>query len=276
MKKIFKITIISLLSLFSFYYTEKVVNLSKRNDPIMQRIINEEQSKNIRPVNAVINNNTMLVGQSGKNIDIETSYEKMKKIKEYNEALLEYINIKPEITKNKNLDKVIKGSVTNKKEIALVFMIDDIDKLNQIVYILDKNNTKATFFIDGKVLENDKRKIKELLNNNKVGMYSYNKVFNNVSVKYNKNFLSKIFNYSNYCLYKNKKFLNACKYFKINTIKPEIISKDLYNYLKNNKKNGLIYQIEPNYNNVKQLNSSIIYLKEKGYKILTVEDLLKE
>lgn len=276
MKRIFKIIVIILISVFSFYYTEKIIDLSKRNDPIMKKIINNSSSKEIEPVNGIIEDSSLIVGSSGKKVDRETSYEKMKKVKQYNESLFEYINIKPNISKKDNLDKVIIGVNSNSKKLAFVFKTDDYSLIKQIVYILDQNDVKATFFIDGKVIEDNLLDVKKALEKNTIGIYSYNNIFNNISTKYMKNILSKSFNYSNYCLYKNDKFLNACKYYKINTIKPETIQKSPYNYLKNNKKNGLIYEIKVNPNNIKQLNSSLLYLKEKGYSIVTIDELLKE
>ena len=276
MKRIFKIIVIILISVFSFYYTEKIIDLSKRNDPIMKKIINNSSSKEIEPVNGIIEDSSLIVGSSGKKVDRETSYEKMKKVKQYNESLFEYINIKPNISKKDNLDKVIIGANRDSKKLAFVFKTDDYSLIKQIVYILDQNDVKATFFIDGKVIEDNLLDVKKVLGKNTLGIYSYNNIFNSISTKYMKNILSKSFNYSNYCLYKNDKFLNACKYYKINTIKPETIQKSPYNYLKNNKKNGLIYEIKVNPNNIKQLNSSLLYLKEKGYNIVTIDELLKE
>ena len=79
MKRIFKIIVIILISVFSFYYTEKIIDLSKRNDPIMKKIINNSSSKEIEPVNGIIEDSSLIVGSSGKKVDRETSYEKMKK-----------------------------------------------------------------------------------------------------------------------------------------------------------------------------------------------------
>lgn len=277
MKKTFKVIIISLFTLFSFYYTEKIIDLSKEKDPIMMKIKEAKSNDETEPTNAILTENTIEVGKSGKQIDIETSYEKMKKIKEYNEQLLEYINIKPSITKDQNYEKLITGSNTNNNEIAIVFQTDNINYINQIEYIINKNNVKATFFIDGKTIENNISDMKSLFRNNlSIGLYSYNNIFNNTSVKYVKSLSVNSMNYSNYCLYKNNEFLNACKYFKINTIKPKIITKKLYNYLKNNKEKGKIYQIETTKENIKELNSTLIYLKQKGYKIISLNDLLKE
>ena len=77
-------------------------------------------------------------------------------------------------------------------------------------------------------------------------------------------------------VYKNKEFLDTCASFKINTIRPEVIEKNIYNHLKENKIEGLIYQIVLSNSNLRELNSSIIYLKQKGYAIVSLDDLLKE
>lgn len=277
MKRISKVIIISLFTILSFFYTEKIVDLSKQNDPIMKEIEKNKNIKKTKPVNAIIKDNTILIGSSGKEIDVDKSYEKMKKAKEYSDNLLEYTNIKPSITKEKNYDKLIIGRTTNEREMSLIFKTNDIETIKQITYILKINNASATFYIDSKIIESNIEKLKELFDKKiYIGIYSYNNIFNLVSVKHTKNLLSKKFKYSNYCLYKNKKFLNACKYFRINTIKPKKIENNLYNYLKKDKRQGMIYEINPSTNNIKQLNSSLIYLKQKGYKVISLDDLLKE
>lgn len=269
--------IISLFTIFSFYYTDKIIELSKRQDPIMTMIYEVKEEKEIEPVNAILSNDTMLVGRSGLKIDVDTSYEKMKKLDEFNENLLEYVSIKPSIVKDNNFDKLIIGSNTKEKKISFVFKLDDLDKLNKIVYILNSNDVPATFFIDGKVLENDLLRVKNIFKNDlKLGLYSYDGNYNNSSLRYNEGLISKNMSYSSYCLYANEEFLRACVDFKINTIKPEVIKGNLYNYLKNNKKEGMIYQIVPSNINIKELNSAIIYLMQKGYSIVSLEDLLKE
>ena len=277
MKRVLRIILISLFTVFSFYYTEGIISLSKKSDPIMQEIEKNKDSKKVKPVNGVIEDNTILIGTSGKEVDIESSYEKMKKVKEYSDNLLEYTNIMPTITKEKNYDKLIIGSINNERKVSLVFKTNDINLIKQIVYILKTNDATATFYIDSKIVENNIIELKKILSDNiYLGIYSYNNIFNVVSTKYTKNLLSENFKCSNYCLYKDEKFLNACKYFKINTIKPKKIENNLYNYLKKDKKQGSIYEIETNSNNIKQLNSALIYLKQKGYQIITLNNLLKE
>ncbi|MGM9879413.1 MAG: hypothetical protein ACI31R_05280 [Bacilli bacterium] len=277
MKKVIQIIIISLFTIFSFYYTDKIIEFSKKQDPIMTEIINLKEEKEIEPVNAILSNNTMLVGKSGLKIDIDTSYEQMKKLDEFNENLLEYISIKPSITKEDNYEKLIIGSNTKEKKISFVFKLDSLDKLDQIAYILKSNNLSATFFIDGKVLEDNIIQVKTIFSDKlKLGLYSYDNNYNSSSLRYNQGLINNNASYSNYCLYENKEFLSTCKNNRINTIKPELIEKNIYNYLKENKKEGSIYQITLNSSNIKELNSTIIYLKQKGYEIVSLDDLLKE
>ena len=270
MRKIFKVISICLITIFSFYYTHLVVNLIKNKDPIMQEIKNYK--KQVEVVNGIISNNTLLVGTSGKKINANKSYQKMKTVKTFNKELLEYINIKPEITKSNNLDKLIIGKNTTLKELSFVFKIKDIDSLKEIVYILNNNDISATFFIDLDLLENNLFEIKDIINDNSVGIYNSNNII------YEKKLLVKNFNnnYANYCLYSDDTFLDMCKLNRISTIYPKAISNNLYFTLKNKKINGYIYNIETTDYNIKELNSSIIYLKQKGYKIINLNDLLKE
>ena len=55
-----------------------------------------------------------------------------------------------------------------------------------------------------------------------------------------------------------------------------MIKNNVFNYFVNNKINGYIYIVKVNDENIKELNSSIMYLKQKGYKILSLDDILKE
>ena len=275
MKRIVKIISLTIFTIFSFYYTEKVIDLSKKEDSIMQQILDQKSVKEIKPVNGIIGPDTITVGTSGKTIDVEASYESMKKIKKFNENLLEYMNVKPIISKNDNYDKLIIGSSTNNREISIIFVIEDIEVLKQIIYITKKDDIPVTVFMDFKLIKDGN--IKDLLTDNvSIGIYGYDNSFDNVSTKYVKGYLSKNFNYSNYCLYKDKNFLKACAYYKINTIKPIIIEKNIYSYLKDSKEKGAIYQIKITRRNISELNTSFIYLKQKGYKIIKIDDLLKE
>ena len=276
MRKVLKVIAICLLTVFSFYYTDKIIDLSRRNDPIMIKIKDYKNSNSIAPINGEITGDMLRVGKSGKIVDEKISYEKMKKIKSYNEELLEYVMVKPNIVKTDDYEKLITGVNTNDKEIAIVFVLDDINYVKQISYLLN-NNINATFFMDGKFIENNLHDLKKVSNSNiSYGIYSYNNIFNSSSIRYVKNLLEKKFYISNYCLYKNEVFLKSCAHLKINTIKPYLIDKNLYNSIKNRKINGTIYQIGVNENNIKELNSTLVYLNQKGYEIKSLNNILSE
>ena len=278
MKKTIKISLICLLTCFSFYYTDKIIDTAKSKDPIMIKI-KEYQEESEKPVtNATLTKTTMLTGESGLAIDATKSYEKMKKIDQFNTNLLEYVKIKPEITKENNLDKLIEGKNTKDKITGFIFKIEDIAVLKQIIYILNKNEVSATFFMDGKLIEDNLLTLNEIFkNSNALGIYSYNNKENEASFRYVKGLIERnIKTPAPYCLYINEEFSNTCIKNKTNTIKPTLIEKNLYNFMKEKKQNGYLYEIKPNKLNIKELNSTIIYLKQKGYKIVNINTLLKE
>lgn len=231
----------------------------------------------VEPVNGVISNNTIIIGKKGKKIDVDASYEKMKKIKKYNKDLLEYISIKPSISMNNNYDKLIIGSNTNDKRIAFVFKTNNINYIKQIIYIANRNDVSIVFYVDGQIVEKNYSFFRSIINNKiSLGIYGYNNVFNNNSVKYVNDFYKNSNFISNYCLYKDSSFLKSCKYYKIGTIKPIPINNNLYNYIKENKTNGYIYEVLVNKNNIRQLNSTFTFLKQKGYSVEKIDVLLKE
>lgn len=277
MKKLVKIFLVSVFTCFSFYYTDQIVNYFKMRDPLMKKINDISDEEEVFVVNGTLSNKTMLVGSSGFVVDLDASYEKMKSLDIFNENLLEYISIKPTITKKDNLDKLIVGKNTNFKEISLVFVIDNIDLFQQVMYILKEREVTATIFMDGALIESNLDLINKLLDevNSNLGFYGYNNNYDDISIIYMKNFFDNTF-YTKYCLYVNNRFLSSCIRNKISTINPIFVSRNLYSFIKNNKSNGYIYGIKINKVNIKELNTMLIYLKQKGYNILNIEELLKE
>ena len=79
MKRVIKIIVISLFTCFSFYYTDKVIEFSKERDPIMIKLRSINKNK-VSYVNGVLSSDTMLVGESGYEVDIEKSYEQMQNL----------------------------------------------------------------------------------------------------------------------------------------------------------------------------------------------------
>ncbi len=270
-----KILLIIILTIFSFYYTDKIIYLSKLNDPLMKEINKKKNKYRIDYVNGIVTDKTILLGRVGKEVNLDKSYNKMKEYNMFDEKLLEFENIYPDINKVNNRDKLIIGKNTDSKDISFIFRVNSINDIKEIKYILDKNNVIATFYIDGSLLEKNKDYFKN--NNIYLGYYSYNNKYDELSLSYIKKlYIENNINISNYCLYKNNYFLKYCKKNNISTIYPKVIDNNLYDYLKYKKEKGLIYEIKVNKYNIRELNTSIIYLKSHDYNILSINELLKE
>ena len=78
-KKVTQATLVILLLLFSFYYTNKSIELIRESDPIMKQIKSTEEKYKVEAQNAKIIGEKVIPGKSGKELDAEESYQKMKK-----------------------------------------------------------------------------------------------------------------------------------------------------------------------------------------------------
>ena len=192
---------ICLLTIFSFYYTNKIIEFSKSKDLIMIEIMNNKDNYNKISIDALINNNYITPGSEGLEVDIDKSYNKMKKLGKYNENLYVYNIVKPTISIKDNYDKfVINGNIT-KKEVSLVFKAEDLKNIENINKILFNNNVSATFFIDGSIKDDDINILKILdESNNYFGNLGYNKKYSIKTIKYTNALLDRIDDDNhNYC-----------------------------------------------------------------------------
>ena len=254
MKKYLNIFLTLILVLFSFYYTDKVSKFIKKHDPIMIKILDNKDKLENNPINAIIINNTMIPGKMGIKVNINKSYKKMKKINKYIESLYIFDYIKPNISIKNQYDKVIINGNNYNHNISILLKINNID-------ILKKLKDNSFNFI----LTND------FINNNKLYL---SKISNNIVVieQNNLNNLDII----NYCYIENT-FNSYCSKYNIYTIKPQFITNNNYYNTSKLIKNGsiLAYNII-NENNIKELNTIISYIKTLNYKIVSIDELIKE
>lgn len=272
---------ICLLTVFSFYYTNKLIEFSKSKDPIMIEIMKNKDDYNKLSIDALINNNYITPGSEGLEVDVDKSYTKMKKLGKYNDNLYVYDVVKPTISIKDNYDKfVINGNIT-KKEVSLVFKTEDLKNIENINKILFNNNVSATFFIDGNIKDDDINILKILdESNNYFGNLGYNKKYSIKTIKYTNALLDRIDddNY-NYC-YVEKDDINVlktCSEVKMYTIKPMVVSNIFpFTYIKQNLENGKIFSLDTNSYTLKQLDLIIKYVRQKGYDFVTLEEILNE
>ena len=124
MKKYGKYLFLSILILLSFYTTNKTTNLVRSQDPILKKIKSASLEKKEDFVNAVIKDDYIIPGMYGSVVDELKSLAKMKEQDVFNSLYLINQPIKPDISLNDNLDKIIiKG---NSKKQAVSFIVDEI------------------------------------------------------------------------------------------------------------------------------------------------------
>ena len=245
-KKIISIFLSLFLVLFSFFYTNKIVNIFKDKDPIMIEIKTYED------------------------IDVDKSYQIMKKTGKFDKNLLVFKE-----TENNNIkinyDDYISQLNSNKKEISIIFILKDVDYLMNTLNILKKKDVKVTFFVSKEIFDNYFSSIKSIINDgHEVELLS--DIYSVYEVnKYNSmiNLISK--EKLRFCINidKNESLLNACKTSKLYTIVPTI-KNNTYLYIKNNLRNGSIIA----FNNNKQLSVTINYILQKGKIPILLKNIL--
>ena len=185
-----KIIITIILFIFSYFYLKNASFFIRENDSLMKTIKEKQNKYNKDPINAIITNNTMIPGISGKKINLEKSYKKMKAINSFQESLLIYDKVQPEISINNIYDKVIVSGNLNINNISVITYLN-----NEYCYTQDltinkeciKNN-KYTLLIY-KITNNHLSKVKELVKNGIIFYLVFNNKENDLELikKYLKN-----------------------------------------------------------------------------------------
>lgn len=265
MKKNIKKISLLLLVLFSFFYTDKVINLINKKDPLMIKINSVKDEYNTLAVDATIVGDTIIPGINGKIVDIDKSYEKMKLGGVFREDSLVYIEVHPSNSINNNIDKyIVKGNNT-KKEVSIIYIIKNNKDIEQV-----QNINNITLFIESTYLNIDninKLKNKEIYTYGKNGVYSEEILSNDNTL------ISRISNNKSiYCLSNtpNDELLKVCNNNNMHVIIPNIIG----NYLdiKNNLSNGSIILLD----SLSNINIITKYIYGKGYDIVSLSKLLEE
>lgn len=256
MFKLFRNIGLITLVIASFIYTEKLVTVVKDYDDIMITIKNNVSNHEIKAIDAKIMNNTIITGISGKKVNIDSTYQSMREYGKYNEKLIKYKKVNPNNLLKDNLDKYIIGS-QKKNKVALIYVLNKNEKINN----------KLNLFVTNSYYKNYKN---TLYNLNK--KYLLGSIDNNMEInKYIKNILNQKNIYC-YLEEKNEKVLKDCFKNNYKTIIPSIIiNNNSLTKLEKNLKSGIIITIKiSNYQNI------IRYIENKGYEIVTLDELLDE
>ena len=274
MKKLFKIFGIITFLCFSFFYTDRVMNVISDKDPLKQEIINLSNNYKLSSNEAVVSNDTIIPGSNGREVNVDKSYKKMRTGNVFNDKLLVFNVIYPEYKLKDNMDKYIINGNINKKEVSIVFIINNDNNLDKIISILDNKKVVSNLFIEYNYLFNNINKIKKYNNHN---IYSYSDKYTYDTLVIANNIITRTMNNKPiYCLSKtkNKDNINVCSYSNMYTIIPSINGG--YNDIKSNLSNGNIILLDTSINTVNELNLIINFINSKGYDIVGLDKLLSE
>lgn len=281
MKKIIEILFACLLVFASFFYTDKAISMMEDKDPVMIKIKKEKKSLEEESINAKVNGEYLVPGYSGLVVDLDKSFNKMKKYGGYNESLIVFKESIPTISVDEYYDKYIVSGNGFTNYISLVFEITDKELLPKIKDILKENDVRATFFVDGVLLKEDNILVTSLLQDfHEIELLNYKGSYDRLVFEEALDTLQVIANKrGKYCLakYDQKEILELCSKEKMHTIIPTIqISSNPYLSLKGKLREGSIISITPTKENISELDVVVKYIKQRGYTLDTLEQLLSE
>ena len=243
MKNLVKMLGLFVLIGFSFFYTDKVLNVIREEDKVMIELTSVIDVYKEDAVDAKVVGNTIIPGIKGRIINVDKSYNKMKQLGIFNKNLIIYDEVEPSISISNNKDKFIISGNSNKKMVSILFILDNDKRLDSVNKILDSKGVSANYFVDYNYLVNNSTKIKE---NKTHEFYSYgdNGEYRPDNLLFSNNLISRIKdNDAIYCLSldMNVDTLKMCSNNNLYTIIPSIIGGNRpYTNVKTNLTSGSI------------------------------------
>lgn len=258
MKSYLKYILVIFFTIFSFYYTDKVIELSNYNDTILASINDYAKNNNTSCIEGTINENGIVLGLSGIEVDKNKSYSNMKGIG-FKKDLIEYKENKCILNKIDNLDKYIISGNNYINKISIVIDIDTLNYYEKMINIFDSENSKYNLLVNINNVYDIKYKNNILFKTNSNNIKEFKKIVNNF-----------------YCVkYYDFNIIDYCKKEKINSInKIHYIDSSLLLNTKKILDKGIIIFIKENNQNLIELNSTIKYIKSRGYEIVSIDELL--
>lgn len=264
---------------FSFYYTESAVDIVRKSDPIMKEIESYSKEYGNTSIDAILIDNSIIPGVKGQSVDLNKSYDNMKRLGKYDKSLLVFKEEYPSNRLTNNYDKYIVSGNKTKNSVGLIITLKNTDNIEELLKILGSRNIEATFFIPKEIFDKENNIVKLItLFGNEIELLSDKYSLEDIK-KYTYIKEKIIKDPLKYCYVKksDENILNNCKSMKMYTIKPIEISNNYpYSDIKEKLDNGLIITLNNNSETIKELPSIIKYINQKGKKIEKLENLLKE
>ena len=257
MKNIYKYFGLLVLAIFSFYYTDKLVLLVQKNNPIMKKIDAEKKVLDVSSVNAIIEEDKIIPGKNGLKINDKKSFSLMKSFGTFNSYYLVFEQVKPKISIENNKDKIIKSGNKINKQISFV-----LEYKENLISFFETNKIKADILVDKDNYKNIN--YLELINNDF-------KNYDDVDLILNKSKINK-----NICFSYSKNNISLCKKRKKYLVNTNLIlSNDNVFDIKNKIENGAIIYIKKD-TSIDTINIILNQIKFKGLKVVYLSKLISE
>ncbi len=273
MKKIFEYFGIISLVCFSFFLTDKASMVVQEVDDIMIQIKQHQEEYQFPAENVSIQDSYIIPGLPSKTVNIEESYQAMKKIGAYDPNYFVYDSKKPDDNLDDHLDKyIIKGN-SKKRMASLIFIVHE-DKLENLLTIL--GNYPASFVMQNYDFQNYSEELEQVILMGDEILIPESTEPDFVSMR------QKLITYEQtpmtcYNETENPTFLSLCKSYGYHTITTgEVIDKKPLQTTKEKLLPGalLVYEGTPQLE--KELSTIIAYIESRGYEITSLSNHLKE
>lgn len=252
MKRIIKYICLSILIIFSFYYSDIVTNLLINKSDLMETIKKESNKYNEESVNAIIEDNYIVPGINGLEVSYFDSYNNMDK---FDASKLVFKEITPVVSLANNKDLIIKRGNGNKKAVTI---------------IVENNEEVINYNINNKIIFN------RLINKNTFNKDVTYIQINNDDDKFEEveNMLDKINSNTNICIISND-MESLCKNYGKYLVKPSMYLNNMNFYKSKDLLAGEIINIADNLT-LNKYKSILKNIKYHNLNIISLGELISE
>lgn len=272
MKKFFEYIGILSLVCFSFFLTDKTVSVVQEIDDIMIQIRKEQENYNQNGIDATINGNYIIPGLPKKTVNIEKSYNEMKKVGVYNSNLYIYDIEKPIENLSNHLDKYIVSGNSKKRYVSIILILKET-KLEMISSYL--NERKFSVVLSNEAIQSQIKEVEKMIENGNEFIMGEEKKQEFVSLKQKLNTLK---NPATICYnpMESNEFLSLCKKNEYYTVTSKVISKNPLSKTKELLMPGAFLTFEVNNQFLKEFPTILSYIESRGYEIKPLSIHIKE
>lgn len=152
------------------------ITVSKQQDPLYLEISEKAKQYEVPAEDAKIDKVWKATpGYNGLKVDVGASFENMKKINKFDEKKLVYKQVKPNIHLNDLPPTAIYRGNPNKPMVSFIINVAwGNEYIPNMLETLEKNNTKATFFLEGRWVKENPELAKMIVDSgHEIGNHSY-------------------------------------------------------------------------------------------------------